>query len=45
LESYEPDNAKQNLDPQQALASLISIADEIAQIRTTTGMEKPTVIT
>ena len=45
LESYEPDKAKQNLDPQQALATLISIADEIAQIRTTTGREKPTVIT
>lgn len=45
LESYESDGAKQNLDPQQALANLISIADEIAQIRTFTGMEKPTVIT
>ncbi len=45
LESYESDGAKQNLDPQQALAKLISIADEIAQIRTFTGMEKPTVIT
>lgn len=45
LESYEPDAAKQNLDPQQALATLIAIADEIAQIRTLTGREKPTVIT
>lgn len=45
LESYEPDSSKQNLDPQQALADLIAIADEIAQIRTLTGMEKPTVIT
>jgi phosphoglucomutase len=45
LESYEPDAAKQNLDPQQALAELIAIADEIAQIRTLTGREKPTVIT
>ncbi|BAY73945.1 phosphoglucomutase domain protein [Nostoc linckia NIES-25] len=45
LESYEPDAAKQNLDPQQALADLIAIADEIAQIRTLTGREKPTVIT
>jgi len=45
LESYEPDPTQQNLDPQQKLAKLISIADEIAQIRTTTGMEKPTVIT
>jgi phosphoglucomutase len=45
LESYEPNIAKHNLDPQQALGTLISIADEIAQIRTLTGMEKPTVIT
>ncbi|MBE9008333.1 alpha-D-glucose phosphate-specific phosphoglucomutase [Fortiea sp. LEGE XX443] len=45
LESYEPDTAKQNLDTQQALADLIAIADEIAQIRTFTGREQPTVIT
>ncbi len=45
LESYEPNIAKHNLDPQQALGTLISIADEIAQIRILTGMEKPTVIT
>ncbi|BBD62830.1 phosphoglucomutase domain protein (plasmid) [Nostoc sp. HK-01] len=45
LESYEPDTAKQNLDPQQALADLIAIADEIAQIRTFTSREQPTVIT
>ena len=45
LESYESDTAKQNLDPQEGLASLISLADEIAQIRTLTGREKPTVIT
>ncbi len=45
LESYEPDVAKQNLDPQQALANLITLSDEIAQIRQMTGREKPTVIT
>ncbi|WP_017314597.1 alpha-D-glucose phosphate-specific phosphoglucomutase [Mastigocladopsis repens] len=45
LESYEPDPAKQNLDPQQALSNLITIADEIAQIHALTGMDKPTVIT
>ncbi|GAB1538826.1 alpha-D-glucose phosphate-specific phosphoglucomutase [Scytonema sp. NUACC21] len=45
LESYETNLAKQNLDPQEALADLIAIADEIAQIRTLTGMDKPTVIT
>lgn len=45
LESYEPDPTKQNLDPQQALAELITIADQIAQIRALTAMDKPTVIT
>jgi Phosphoglucomutase/phosphomannomutase, alpha/beta/alpha domain III len=33
------------LDPQQALASLIPLAEEIAQIRKFTGREQPTVIT
>ncbi|MBC6478337.1 MAG: alpha-D-glucose phosphate-specific phosphoglucomutase [Hormoscilla sp. GM7CHS1pb] len=45
LESYEPDSANHDKDPQQALASLITIADEVAQIRTLTGRDKPTVIT
>ncbi|MBD2480764.1 alpha-D-glucose phosphate-specific phosphoglucomutase [Planktothrix sp. FACHB-1365] len=45
LESYEPDPAKHNLDPQEALAELITIADEIAQIKTITGRQQPTVIT
>ncbi|MBH8553969.1 alpha-D-glucose phosphate-specific phosphoglucomutase [Nostocaceae cyanobacterium CENA357] len=45
LESYEPDSSKHNLDPQQSLADFIAIADEVAQVRTFTSMEKPTVIT
>jgi phosphoglucomutase len=45
LESYEPDPAKHDLDPQFALASLITITQEIAQIRELTGREQPTVIT
>lgn len=45
LESYEADAAKQHLDPQEALATLISIADDIAQIKKITGRETPTVIT
>jgi phosphoglucomutase len=45
VERYEADPAKHNLDPQQALADLIKIADEVAQIRTLTGMNTPTVIT
>ncbi len=45
LESYEPDPTKHDLDPQVALASLITIVQEIAQIRELTGREQPTVIT
>jgi phosphoglucomutase len=45
LESYEPDVAKQSLDPQVALKGLMAIANEVAQIRELTGREKPTVIT
>ncbi|MEA5496975.1 alpha-D-glucose phosphate-specific phosphoglucomutase [Limnoraphis robusta] len=45
LESYEPDASKQGLDPQVALGDFISIADEIAQIKSITGRTEPTVIT
>ncbi|MEB3358486.1 MAG: alpha-D-glucose phosphate-specific phosphoglucomutase [Synechococcales bacterium] len=45
LESYEPDAAKHDLDPQAALAPLIQLADEVAQIQSITGREQPTVIT
>ncbi|MGD1805260.1 alpha-D-glucose phosphate-specific phosphoglucomutase [Dapis sp. BLCC M126] len=45
VESYEADAAKQDQDTQEALSSLISLADEIAQIKNLTGREKPTVIT
>ena len=45
VESYEPDITKQDQDTQAALSPLISLADEIAQIKNITGKEKPTVIT
>jgi phosphoglucomutase len=45
LESYEPDPTKHDLDSQQALASLIILADQIGQIRNSIGREQPTVIT
>jgi phosphoglucomutase len=45
LERYESDATKHHFDAQEGLADLIKIADEIAQIRVLTGMEKPTVIT
>jgi phosphoglucomutase len=45
LESYEPDSSKHDIDTQIALGDLITIADEIAQIKTLTGRDEPTVIT
>jgi phosphoglucomutase len=45
LERYEGDTEKQSLDAQDALADLIRIADDIAQIRHHTGRDAPTVIT
>jgi phosphoglucomutase len=45
LERYEADGSKHDMDPQQALGDLIAIAEELAQIRSLTGMDKPTVIT
>jgi len=45
LEHYEPDPARHDVETQQALGHLIALADEIAQIRTLTGREKPSVIT
>ena len=45
LESYEPDASKHGIETQEALADLITIAEEIASIRQYTGMDTPTVIT
>jgi phosphoglucomutase len=45
LERYEADPARQDLDAQQALAELIGIAEEVAQIKRHTGRDAPTVIT
>jgi phosphoglucomutase len=45
LERYEPDTAKQEVDPQEALAAMIQLADELADIRKLTGLKRPTVIT
>jgi len=45
LERYESEPKRQSLDAQDALAELIRIADEIAQIRHHTGRDAPTVIT
>ncbi|NET30836.1 MAG: alpha-D-glucose phosphate-specific phosphoglucomutase [Cyanothece sp. SIO1E1] len=45
LESYEPNMARHNLNPQQALAPLIALAQEIGQISALTGRTQPTVVT
>jgi phosphoglucomutase len=45
IEAYEPDPARHDLDTQQALAELISIANSLAGIRERTGRNEPTVIT
>ncbi|NJR48224.1 MAG: alpha-D-glucose phosphate-specific phosphoglucomutase [Leptolyngbyaceae cyanobacterium CSU_1_3] len=45
LERYEANPPQNPVDAQIALADLIAIADELAQIRSLTGMDKPTVIT
>jgi phosphoglucomutase len=45
LESFEADLARQQMDPQQALAPLIGIAGQLAEIRERTGREAPDVIT
>ena len=45
IERYEPDRAKQDLDPQQALAGLIAAADAIGRVREKLGVDAPTTIT
>lgn len=45
LENYEPDASKHDVDTQEALAPLIDLAEEIAQIQKYTGRKEPSVIT
>ncbi|MDX5333673.1 MAG: alpha-D-glucose phosphate-specific phosphoglucomutase [Gammaproteobacteria bacterium] len=45
VERYEPDPAKQDIDTQEALAGLITIADQLTGFRQRLGREEPTVIT
>jgi phosphoglucomutase len=45
LEAFEPDPARHHMDPQQALAGLISVVHDVAQLRQRTGRRAPTVIT
>lgn len=45
LESYVPSSGDLGQAPQAALADLIAAADALAEIKTRTGMDRPTVIT
>ena len=45
MEQFQPDPALHHLDPQEALAPLIKIAGELAEIEARTGRTEPTVIT
>lgn len=45
LESYEPDPARHDQDTQEAMAPLILIARELAQIEARTGRAEPDVVT
>jgi phosphoglucomutase len=45
LESYVPPSGNLDQDPQMALGDLIEAIDQLAEIKTRTGMERPTVIT
>jgi phosphoglucomutase len=45
LERYEPEPTKHDQDTQAALADLIALADQIAEIRSRTGFEQASVIT
>jgi phosphoglucomutase len=45
VERYEPDPARQDLDPQLALDPLIRAALELSELRQRTGRDAPTVIT
>ncbi len=45
LEKYETNQDKLNLPTQDALSDLIALAEQIAEIKKYTGMDKPTTIT
>ncbi|MCJ9751984.1 alpha-D-glucose phosphate-specific phosphoglucomutase [Neorhizobium sp. BETTINA12A] len=45
VERYELDPSRHAIDTQEALADLITVADQISDLRKRTGRDKPTVIT
>lgn len=45
LEKFEPDTDRHGMDAQQALASLIELAEHLSEVKQRTGRDEPTVIT
>jgi phosphoglucomutase len=45
IERYEPDSSRHNIETQEALADLIAAAETIADIKSRTGRDAPSVIT
>ena len=45
IESYEANPERQDHDPQEALADLIALADQLGEVKKRTGRDGPTVIT
>jgi phosphoglucomutase len=45
VEAFEPDSAKHDHDPQEALADLLNAANEITELKKRTGRDRPSVIT
>jgi phosphoglucomutase len=45
LERYEADPSRHHLETQQALSSLVAIADGVSELRQRTGRQQPSVIT
>lgn len=45
IEKYDPNVARHDMDPQEALAELIEIAEEISGVKAKTGRKAPDVIT
>ncbi|MGJ9420246.1 alpha-D-glucose phosphate-specific phosphoglucomutase [Massilia sp. CMS3.1] len=45
LERYEADPARHHLDTQEALSSLVAIAESVSELRQRTGRQQPSVVT
>jgi phosphoglucomutase len=45
LERHEPDGSRHDIEAQQALRPLLELAESVAQVRSLTGMDQPSVMT